>query len=364
LDIRSTEICAVVGERGVNNTFIIKSKYTCPYEGFAEGEWIDERSFVSAVRNVVKSTFSAVGDKIKTFHIGVPGEFVKLINTDKVSSFSAQKKITKSDVNNLINLSRPAEYGEWQEIKYSPLYYTISDKRRVIEPIGCISDTLQAKISFFQSPTFFIESVKKAFKPFYNVVNFNFIPQTLAQTNYLIRPDQRDNYAVLFDLGNISSSYTVACGNGIEYTQSFSLGILHIAALLMQELEIPYDVALTFIGMVNLNAKERLSAMLDVRSGGAVYSYSMTTLRDLIREGLDGICETVEECRQSFIGKDLSNKPIYITGEGIKTIRGTVEHISSRLVSSVEIVTPRLPYYDKPHFSSIFSLLSSAINQQ
>ena len=53
LDIRSLEITAVVGERGVNNTFIIKSKYSCTYDGYAEGEMVDEESFLSADRKSV-----------------------------------------------------------------------------------------------------------------------------------------------------------------------------------------------------------------------------------------------------------------------------------------------------------------------
>ena len=61
LDIRSSEVTAVVGERGVNNTFIIKSKYSCAYEGYAEGKLIDEDSFLSAVGDVVKSTVGAMG---------------------------------------------------------------------------------------------------------------------------------------------------------------------------------------------------------------------------------------------------------------------------------------------------------------
>ena len=56
LDIRSAEITALVGERGVNGTFIIKSKYTCAYDGYAEGELLDVENFVSAVCDVVKST--------------------------------------------------------------------------------------------------------------------------------------------------------------------------------------------------------------------------------------------------------------------------------------------------------------------
>ncbi len=35
LDIRSAEIVAAVAQKGVNNTFILKSKYALPYDGFA-----------------------------------------------------------------------------------------------------------------------------------------------------------------------------------------------------------------------------------------------------------------------------------------------------------------------------------------
>ena len=90
LDIRSSEITAVVGERGVNNTFIIKSKYTCAYDGYAEGKLIDEDSFLFAVNDAVRSTVSATGG-IRTFYVGVPGEFTKIINTDKVTSFQSVK---------------------------------------------------------------------------------------------------------------------------------------------------------------------------------------------------------------------------------------------------------------------------------
>ena len=96
LDIRSAEVTAVIGERGVNGTFIIKSKYTCAYDGFAEGEFLDVENFISAVKDVVKSTLAG-GSGIKSFYVGVPGEFLKLINVDKVLSFPSAKKINASD---------------------------------------------------------------------------------------------------------------------------------------------------------------------------------------------------------------------------------------------------------------------------
>ena len=165
LDIRSSEITAVVGERGVNNTFIIKSKYTCAYDGYAEGKLIDEDSFLFAVNDAVRSTVSATGG-IRTFYVGVPGEFTKIINTDKVTSFQSVKKISKADCDYLAGMSAPSDTDEYQTIRHSCLYYVLSDKRKIIDPIGTISDSLQGKFCFYQCKNSFVDILKKAFKRF------------------------------------------------------------------------------------------------------------------------------------------------------------------------------------------------------
>jgi cell division ATPase FtsA len=364
LDIRSSEICAVVGERGVNNTFVIKSKYTCAYDGFAEGELLDVEGFNSAVSDVVKSTLSAIGEKIKVFFVGVPAEFLKIENTDKSLSFSQPRKITERDKQSLCEFSRPKIQEDYTYIKHSPVYYVLSDKRRVIEPVGIVSDSLRGKLTFYLCKTSFLECVAEAFNEFESISDLRFIPQNYAEAAYLISPEQRDSCAVLFDMGYISSCYSVACGNGLLFSEGFSVGIGHVAVHLMNELDIPFEVATYFLSKVNLNAKEKLTSVEEYKFDGKNYSFSTATLRDIIREGLDGICETIETCRQSYTGKDISTKPILFTGEGVKTIRGTAEHISSRLVTSVEVVAPKLPYYDKPQFSSLFSLLSAALSER
>ncbi len=364
LDIRSSEICAAVGERGVNNTFIIKSKYSCAYDGFAEGVLLDEESFDSAVYEAVKNTLSAYGERIKTFYIGVPDEFIKVVNTDKVLSFASPKKITGAHVESLVNLSRPKDTDDYTAIKRSALYYVLPDKRRVIDPVGAVANSLRGVFGFYLCKKSFVHSLLNAFKKFGGIKNLNLIPQCYAQAMYLISPERRDGYAVLFDMGYISSSYTVVCGNGVAFSEAFSVGVGHVAALLMNELDIPFEAADYFVKKINLNAKERLMIIEEYKCGGKVYSFSNSVLRDLVREGLDGICETLEECRNSFTGKNLSGKTLFVTGEGIKTIRGAAEHLSSRLVSAVDVIAPNVPYYDKPQFSSLFSLLWAALGER
>lgn len=360
LDIRSSEMTAVVGERGVNNTFIIKSKYTCAYDGYAEGELLDVPGFVSAVADVVKSTLAGASG-IKTFYVGVPGEFLKLVNVDKVISFSSAKKLTQADLRALLAMAAPADDEKWRAIHHSCLYYVLSDKRKLISPVGAVSDSLLGKFCFYKCNNSFVGCLMDAFKRFKGITTVNLIPENHAQAMYLIEPEKRDECAVLFDLGFISSTYSVVCGNGLLYSESFSVGIGHVAAYLMAELDIPYEVALTYLSTVNLNAKEKLSDTEECIYEGTTYEFSTIALRDKIREGLDGICETIEECRQSFTAKNIDGKPLLITGEGVKVVRGTAEHIAGRLVKGVEIIAPKVPYYDKPQFSSLFSLLNEAL---
>ena len=107
LDIRSAEIVAAVAQKGVNNTFIIKSKYVLPYDGFAEGELLDVKNFQSAVKKAFKNAVTSFGSSVKEVYVGIPGEFLKVEQTDKVVSFQSAEKISKRHIDSLINASIP-----------------------------------------------------------------------------------------------------------------------------------------------------------------------------------------------------------------------------------------------------------------
>ena len=50
LDVESSAVTALIGERGVNNTFVFKGIHTHPYDGFAEAEFFDVRGLQQAAR--------------------------------------------------------------------------------------------------------------------------------------------------------------------------------------------------------------------------------------------------------------------------------------------------------------------------
>ncbi len=362
LDIRSDEICAVIAEKGVNNTFIIKNKYSQRYEGYAEGEMLDLDDFISALKSAAENLYLSAGGKIKCVYVGVPAEFVNLIQTDKVITYRTSQKIGYKHIAEIKKFSTPQPEKGYSICACDPLFYYLSDKRKVLNPIGAVSDSLRSRCCFYACKTSFIKAVKRALKSLETINEFYWIPQNRAEAFYLIPEEKRGGYSVLLDFGYISSSFNVIYGNGIVFSESFSIGVGHMAALLMEALEVPYEVAAELLKKVNLNSKGRRSTVEETIFEGTRYAYPSAQLKSIILDGLDAVCETIEACRQSFMGKDLSGVPIMVTGEGIGVIRGMTEHISSRLVTSVEVVSPSLPYYDKPVYSSLFSLLSAALN--
>ena len=362
LDIRSDEICAVIAEKGVNNTFIIKNKYSQPYEGYAEGEILDKEDFVSALKSAAENLSLSAGGKIKSVYVSVPAEFVELIHTDKVVTYRTSQQIKSKHIEEVKKFSAPKNTEALTVVGCDCLFFYLSDKRKVLNPIGAVSDSLRARCCFYACKNSFIKIVKRALKSVENINQFHWIPQNRAEAFYLIPEEKRGGYSVLLDFGYISSTFSVVYGNGIAYSEPFSIGVGHMSALLMETLQVPYEVASQLLKRVNLNSKGINSSIVEVIYDGKRYAYQSSQLKSIILEGLDAVCETIEACRQSFMGKDLSSVPLLITGEGVGVIRGMNEHISSRLVTPVEVVTPSLPYYDKPVYSSLFSLLSAVLN--
>ncbi|MDE7087296.1 MAG: hypothetical protein K2O67_03790, partial [Clostridia bacterium] len=311
LDIRSGEITAAIAEKGVNNTFIIKNKYTRSYDGYAEGALLDTDDFSKAVRSALNSVVSSADSSVKRLYVSIPCEFVETQATDNVISFHSAQRVSINQLRAVTENSVPDVSENETVIKCGALYYVLSDKRRMLNPVGMTSDSLRARLSFFICKSAIMDLIVRAASPFRTIKQFEWFPQNYAEGLYLFEPEQRDGYSLLLDFGYISSAFSVVCGNGIAFSEAFSVGVGHLALLVSDALNIPFGAATELIGQVNLNAKDREDAVEEIFFEGKPYKFPAAEVRDLIREGLDGICEMIETCLQSFTAKDLTGAPIY-----------------------------------------------------
>ena len=362
LDIGSSAVTCLIGERGVNNTFVFKGVCSQEYDGYADASFFDLQDLQRAVVSAVEEVERSCSERIRELYVGVPGEFVRVVNSRYLMSFRNKRKVTSQDVSDLFENGLCESVQGFTLIRSTAVCYVTSDMRRTIAPEGMISDSIEGYLCYFFADNRFIEVLRNILSEC-GVRRVRFLPTCLAEALYLIPSEKRDEYAVLLDVGYLSMTFSVVCGNGIVYQSSCSLGGGHIAAFAYGSGEegIPFEAVRAMIGKINLTSREDADAVIEYNDKNVSYFMPLSVLKERVKEGLDVICEEVSNHLEQFGDASIDYKPILLTGEGITGIRGVREHLSGRLNRVVEIVAPNLPYYNKASQSSLLSLLDLAL---
>ena len=353
LDVGSSKITVVVGERGVNKTFIIKGKKSFEYEGFADGVFFDVDQLKSVLSSAIEYLKSVKRQNIEMLYIGVPGEFTRVTVKDAQISFDRKKKITEVEIEKLFD-SAFVVSGSSVLINRSAIRYELDDLRRLANPIGCSSEILKGKLTFIVCQNYFIEV-------FDNILNGlgikqkEYVSSSLAQAMYLIEPETRDRIAMLLDVGYITTTFTLIQGDGILYQKSFSFGGGYLTASIAEKYSLDFSVAEELKRKVNMCKVSQTD--YDTISTENGEFYSAEELIKIVKENLDLLCEKVADAIDDTGYVIPEYVPLFVTGGGISYMRGAKGHIANRLGLSVEVVSPRVPLMNNPIESSLLSLM-------
>lgn len=362
IDIGSSKITAIIGERGINKTFIIKGRFSYDYDGFADGQFFNEQDLQQAIKLCAENILKTSRGNIQTVYVGVPGEFTKVFMKESQISFAKKKKITEEDVDALFDSAFVVGSSKYTLINRSAIVYELDDFRRLANPVGTNSEILSGKLSFVVCNNYFIETIKPVLIAS-GIKEVECVSSSLAQALFLIDAETRDRIAVLVDVGYITTTLTIIQGDGLVYQNAFAFGGGYITAGLVEKFSLPFDVAEKIKRKVNLSSVINGSTFDAIDGENGEY-YAISDVKNSVLKSLDQLCEQLESSleKSGFIIPEYV--PIMVTGGGISHIRGAKEHVSARLGSAVEIVSPNVPLMDKPTESTILSLLDLALEQK
>lgn len=355
LDVRSQTVTAVVGAAGVNHTFVFRGSCTRGYDGYEEGRFYSEDNLKEAVVSAFSVAEGSANEHLRTVYVGVPGEFMRVVTKTHMIGLSSPRRICAADIETLCKDGYGSvEADGYDEIEAAALYFITSDGRKVSDPRGIVSSTLQGNISYMLVSCYFLSLLKRILTE-YGFKKVRFLPSPYVQAEYLLDVDYRIGGAFLLDVGALSSTVCAVYGNGVYKQKTFWAGEGQIAALVYGETGMSFEEAASLVKNFNLyrgaNAKDDKEKTV-----------SLDRLSEIVKKGLDGICEPLsaflDECPA------FSSRPILLTGEGITGIRGVEEHISGRVSRDVNVVAPELPYYNKPSMTSRIALLHRALEEE
>lgn len=360
LDIGSEKITVFYGSKSVNNTFNVKASAQVPYAGFADGEWLDEENLPMAIEKALKEVEDSARIRIRKLFIGVPGEFTTSVAKDVSIAFDRKRRVTDRDVDDLYERGNTyKDHKRYATINYSAIYYTLDDNRRLIDPIGLSTVKLNGLISYVLCERKFLRTINGIMKSL-GMKEVEFISSAWAESMYLFEEEQRDRTVILADIGYITSSVTVARGDGLLYMSSFSCGGAHITGDITLNFNIPYTHAEQLVSKINLKRNVSEDDVYKVTVKENVFEYPALEINEIAKARITFLGQAINKCLARCSYDCPMHLPVFITGGGLTQIQGAKELIARITGRSVDFIEPSDPNYAKPYYSSTLGLMEIA----
>ena len=362
LDIGSSSVVALIGEHGANNTFKICGKGDISYAGFQNCEFLEPESLKLVVATAISNAEISSDSKITEIYVGVPGEFCACVPKTINLNFPKPKKVSRFDIDNIFKTGDTFESDpEYKVINKSVVYYEIDSVSRVIEPVGMRAKSITGNISFILARTEFLKTMQSIMDDLGIAVR-GFISATYAECLYMFEPSVRDKYALLVDVGYITTSVALCRGNALLYLSSFSLGGGYITSDISECLHISFSEAERLKHKVVLGWNASQSDTYDIQGDEYIQTYSAKATNEIVADRIEMICDYIQRCLDGCMYDLPDFLPIHITGGGFNFIRGVKSVITKKLKRKVAIVAPNLPNANRPDYSSEIGLLNLVLN--
>lgn len=364
LDFGSGKIDVLIGERGVNNTICINGMGECDYAGFADGEWFEPDQLGYAIGHAINNAETNSRTKIKRLYVGVPGEFTTVVCRDVSISLTKKCKVTEADVDMLHEQGDVFRNNpDYTVINIGPVYYTLDDDRRLVQPVGMTSNKLGGHISYVLAENRFIHFVGKILEEL-GIESIEFVSSVLAEELLLFDDITRDQYVVLIDVGYITTSVAVGRGDGLLGLYNFSLGGGHITGDLAMAFGISFSQAESLKRKVVLSLNASDADVYEITDRDSRIPFPAKTVNEIVMERIKLIASTIEKCLSKCEYDYPDYIPYHLTGGGLSYLKGARDYLSKRLNKPVEIVSPSFPPFSRPHMSSGIGLMDMLLDQQ
>lgn len=364
LDFGSGKIEVLIGGRGVNNTICISGMGECDYAGFVEGEWLAPEQLSYAIGHAIHMAEANSRTEIRHLYVGVPGEFTTVVCRDASISLTKKRKVTDEDVEILHDQCNDFDDDpEYKLINVGPIYYTLDDDRRLIQPVGLSGKMLNGHISYVLAEKRFIDFIGEILASI-GIETVEYVSSVLAEELLLFDEITRDQYVVLIDVGHITTSVAVGRGDGLLSLSNFSLGGGHITGDLAMAFGITFPQAESLKRKVVLSLNASDADVYEITDRDTRIPFPAKTVNEIVMERIKIMATTIEKCLSQCAYEYPNYIPYHLTGGGLSYLKGARDYLSKRLNKPVEIIAPSLPPFARPNLSTSIGLMDMMLNEQ
>ena len=179
-----------------------------PSEGVKNGSIVNIEQTMKVIGSVIGEAEVQAGTEISSVIIGIGGDQIKGIKSNGgVGINSKDQEITKDDIRRSIDVARNIQLPQNTEILHSLVQDFYVDSRSGIkDPVDMLGHRLDTKILLVLGSSPIIQNQKKCvYKTGLQIQKVVF--QTLADSEVVLSPEEKDMGVILIDIGSGSTNY-------------------------------------------------------------------------------------------------------------------------------------------------------------
>jgi len=367
LDIGSKNITFAFCSRINTRMLSVDGEGTCSYYGYDDTNWYDGSEILNAVKSAIDKAEISSREKLKDncyVYVNLPSMFSVAKCEDITLSWPKPHKVSIQDVNDMMHGANPfAKDMEKFVIEKSVCYYSLDEVKKVVEPVGMTVNSIVAHISVIAVERKVLEFFNRIFAEI-GIANYRYINSTYAEAMNLFSPSQRDKRVIVADIGYLATTVAFLRGDGIEHMATFHMGGGFIPSDLSYCFDIDFDLAEALTEKIDLtdqvSINEKYRVVFDEKENFFLKNQTNDITATRIGEIGKYIKRIIDEEPFNYKNSNI----LYLTGEGISSIRGGKEIIGRVVGKMVMEVGPELPSYTKPMYSTLIGGINYAVSAE
>ena len=222
LDIGTTKVCAIVGEK-VDDRIEIVGVGTSISKGLRKGVVVNIDSTVQSIKKAIEEAELMAGCEISSVYAGISGRHIKGFNSHGVVAVK-DKEVKEGDVKRVIDAAKAVPLPLDREIIHVlPQEYIIDEQDGVQEPMGMSGVRLEAMVHIVTAAITSSQNVvKSANRAGLNVKDM--VLQQLASSESTLCADEKELGVVVVDIGGGTTDIAIFTEGTIKHTAVLPLG--------------------------------------------------------------------------------------------------------------------------------------------
>lgn len=238
LDIGTSKVAVVIGEKSENNELSIIGVGTAPSRGLRKGVVINIEATVSSISQAISQAEAMAGCEVSQVYASISGEHIKGFNSTGIVGIK-NREVSQDDIDRVIEAAKAVAIPLDREVLHVlPQEFIIDNQDGIREPLGISGVRLEAHVHIVTGAVASAQNIVKcANRCGLGVKDIVLAP--LASAKATLSSEEMELGACVVDIGGGTTDIVVFHGGAVKFTAILPVGGNHITNDIAQGLRTP-----------------------------------------------------------------------------------------------------------------------------